>query len=337
MHDNEYILVTGGAGYIGSHTNKALDRCGYKTVVLDNLVNGHHELVKWGEFVEGDLKDLDTVCAVFKKYSIKAVMHFAAFAYVGESMEHPQRYYANNVANTINLLSVMNEFNVRNIIFSSSCTTYGEPEELPITEDHSQNPVNPYGRSKLMVERILQDSQKAYGLRYVILRYFNAAGADPDAELGEWHEPETHLIPLVLDAAAGKKDCIKVLGTDYDTKDGTCIRDYIHVSDLAEAHVLGLEYLFKGNEEGVFNLGNGNGYSVKEIIETAGKITGRKINVINSDRRLGDPAALVGSSKKAESILGWSPAYSDIEKIVGSAWVWHRKKNLLVKEKRENE
>ncbi len=319
------ILITGGAGYIGSHVNKKLYKKGYETVVLDNLIYGHREFVKWGEFILGDLEDTNLLRLVFKKYPIKAVMHFSAFAYVGESVKDPQKYYLNNVKNTLNLLQVMLENNVKYFIFSSTCATYGVPEKIPIPENHPQNPINPYGKSKLMVEKILEDYSKVYGLKYVSLRYFNAAGADPDCEIGEWHEPETHLIPLVLDVAIGKNEAIKIFGADYPTPDGTCIRDYIHVTDLANAHILALEYLFKEGKSDVFNLGNGNGFSVKQVIQTVEDITKRKINFIEWERRPGDPPVLVGSSEKARRVLRWEPRYYELSVVIGTAWEWHNK------------
>ncbi|HDD43346.1 MAG TPA: UDP-glucose 4-epimerase GalE [Candidatus Desulfofervidus auxilii] len=319
------ILITGGAGYIGSHVNKELYKKGYETVVLDNLIYGHREFVKWGEFILGDLENTEFLRFIFKKYPIKAVMHFAAFAYVEESMKEPQKYYLNNVKNTLNLLQVMLENNVEYFIFSSTCATYGIPAEIPIPENHPQNPVNPYGKSKLMIEKILEDYSRAYGLKYISLRYFNAAGADPDCEIGEWHEPETHLIPLVLDVAIGKSEAVKIFGTDYPTPDGTCIRDYIHVTDLANAHILALEYLFKKKKSDVFNLGNGNGFSVKEVLQTAENITKRKINFIEWGRRPGDPPVLVGSSEKAKKVLCWNPRYYELSLIIETAWEWHKK------------
>ena len=317
------VLICGGAGYIGSHANKLLSQKGYETVVFDNLVYGHREAVKWGKFIKGDLKNAEEIDAVFEKYPIDAVMHFAAYAYVGESVVEPEKYYVNNVANTLNLLHAMREHGCNKIIFSSTCATYGEPEKVPITEDMTQKPVNPYGASKFMVERILKDYGNAYGLKYIALRYFNAAGADPEGEIGEEHNPETHLIPLVLDAASGKRTDIKVFGTDYPTRDGSCIRDYIHVTDLASAHLLALEYLDNGGESGCFNLGNEQGTSVLEVIEAVRKVTGKDFKVTRTDRRPGDPATLVGSSEKAKQVLGWRPEYGDIETIVEHAWKWH--------------
>lgn len=317
------ILVCGGAGYIGSHVNKQLNKEGYDTVVFDNLVYGHREAVKWGEFIQGDLADPESLDLVFEKYDIDTVFHFAAYGYVGESMTEPEKYYYNNVVNTLNLLKVMRKYGCKKIIFSSTCATYGEPKKIPITEDMPQNPANTYGMTKLMVEKIFMDYQRAYGLRFVVLRYFNAAGADPDCELGESHDPEAHIIPLVLDAASGKRRDIKVFGTDYDTPDGSCIRDYIHVTDLADAHIRALHYLEEGNESDSFNLGNTVGTSVLEIIDSVKRVTGREFKVIPTDRRPGDPAKLIGSSEKARSILGWKPKYEDIDMIVAHAWKWH--------------
>jgi UDP-glucose 4-epimerase len=318
------ILITGGAGYIGSHTNKQLNQKGYSTVILDNLVYGHMSAVKWGSFVLADLSDIEQIRLVFNKFKITSVIHFAAYAYVGESVQQPEKYYFNNVVNTLNLLKVMQEFDVNKIIFSSTCATYGDPVEIPITESHIQNPINPYGKSKLIIENALSDYSKAYNLKYVALRYFNAAGADINAEIGEDHDPETHLIPLVLDAAKGKRESIKIFGTDYDTDDGTAVRDYIHVSDLADAHILALEYLESGGDSDVFNLGNGNGYSVKDVIETARKVTEKDIVAIEEERRPGDPDKLIGSSMKAKKILGWEPKYHQLEIIIKSAWKWHK-------------
>ena len=321
------ILIVGGAGYIGSHINKELSKKGKKTLILDNLIYGHKEAVKWGEFIEADLNDKEKIRNIFQTYKISAVMHFAAFAYVGESVTNPQKYYQNNVINTINLLDVMIEFNVNNFIFSSTCATYGNPIETPITESHPQNPINPYGQSKLMVEKILSDYSHAYDFNYVALRYFNAAGSDIDCEIGEDHNPETHLIPLILDAALGKREDIKIFGSDYDTKDGTAIRDYIHVTDLADAHILALEYLLKGNKSNIFNLGNGDGYSVAEVIECARKVTKQEIKATKQDRREGDPDTLIGSAQKAKDVLGWNPRYPDLESILQTAWNWHKKLN----------
>lgn len=322
------ILVCGGAGYIGSHINKQLNKEGYETIVFDNLIYGHREAVKWGIFEEGDLSNTEDIERVFSKYQIDAVFHFAAYAYVGESVGEPEKYYFNNVVNTLNLLKVMRKHNCKRIIFSSSCATYGEPRKVPITEEMEQNPINPYGATKLIVERIFKDYQKAYGLEFVVLRYFNAAGADPEGEIGECHIPETHLIPLVLEAARGKRPYIKVFGTDYETKDGSCIRDYIHVSDLASAHLLALHYLEKGGESDFFNLGNEQGTSVLEVIDSVKRVTGKSFDVVFAERRSGDPAILVGSSKKAQRVLGWKPNYGDINTIVEHAWEWHKRANF---------
>ncbi|MBQ8915049.1 MAG: UDP-glucose 4-epimerase GalE [Clostridia bacterium] len=319
------ILVCGGAGYIGSHVNKELNLCGYETVVFDNLVYGHPEAVKWGKLYRGDLANIGDIERVFCENRIDAVLHFAAYAYVGESVDEPEKYYYNNVTNTLNLLSVMRKHGCKRIVFSSTCATYGEPEKTPITEDMPQNPINPYGATKLMVERIFKDYHKAYGLEFAVLRYFNAAGADPDGEIGESHTPETHIIPLILDAAAGKREDIKVFGTDYPTADGSCVRDYIHVKDLATAHVLALKNLEAGGESDFFNLGNTKGTSVLEVIESVKRVTGRDFKVTFSERRAGDPAILVGSSEKIRSVLGWQPQYGDIDTIVSHAWTWHQK------------
>lgn len=318
------ILVCGGAGYIGSHVNKQLNKEGYDTIVFDNLIYGHRKAVKWGTFVKGDLADMDAIEAVFEGYRIDAVFHFAAYAYVGESVKQPEKYYYNNVVNTLNLLKVMRKHGCDKIIFSSTCAIYGEPEHVPITEDMMQNPINPYGATKLMVEGIFKDYRKAYGLKFVALRYFNAAGADPDGEIGESHNPETHLIPLILDAASGKREDVKVFGMDYDTPDGSCIRDYIHVADLADAHLLAFHHLEEGNSGGFFNLGNMVGTSVLEVIESVRRVTGREFEVTFTGRRPGDPAKLVGSSGKAWRVLGWKPMYGDIDTIVAHAWRWHQ-------------
>lgn len=322
------ILICGGAGYIGSHTNKLLSQQGYETVIFDNLVYGHKEAVKWGTFIQGDLKNLEEIEAVFQKYPIDAVFHFAAYAYVGESVQEPKKYYYNNVVNTLNLLHVMHQHSCNKIVFSSTCATYGEPEKVPITENILQDPINPYGFTKLAVEHILKDYHRAYGLEYAVLRYFNAAGADPEGEIGESHNPETHLIPLVLDAAAGKRPDLKVFGTDYPTADGSCVRDYIHVTDLAQAHLLALKYLENGGESDCFNLGNEKGTSVLEIVEAVKRVTGRNFKVTLADRRLGDPAVLVGSSEKARRVLGWKPEYADIDTIVRHADAWCQSRNF---------
>ena len=325
------ILVTGGAGYIGSHAVLALMNAGYEVIILDNLVYGHRDLVEnvlKAELIVGDISDRTLLDKLFASRNIAAVMHFSAYAYVGESVTDPAKYYRNNVIGTVTLLEAMISASIKNFVFSSTCATYGVPHTVPITEDPSQNPINPYGATKLMVERILQDFDVAYGLKSVCFRYFNAAGADPTGLLGEDHQPETHLLPLVLMAALGKRDSVSIFGTDYPTPDGTCIRDYIHVTDLADAHILGLEYLLKGGDTAVFNLGNGQGFSVKEAIDTARVVTGREIKVVMSDRRPGDPPTLVGSSDKAKNILGWEPKYPALKEILTHAWKWHQQRHI---------
>ena len=327
---NSTILVTGGAGYIGSHTVLALQRAGYEVVILDNLVHGHQDIaegVLQAKLVIGDTSDRLLLDRLFKTYDFAGVMHFAAYAYVGESVGNPEKYYHNNVIGTLTLLQAMRAASVDTFVFSSTCATYGVPNTVPIPENHPQQPINPYGASKLMVERILEDFDTAYNFKSVILRYFNAAGADPTGLLGEDHTPETHLIPLVLMTAMGQRESVSIFGTDYPTVDGTCIRDYIHVSDLADAHVLALEYLLRGGSTDVFNLGNGNGFSVREVIETAKAVTGEKIKVVECARRPGDPAILVGSSEKASKILGWSPQYANLTEILTHAWQWHQQRH----------
>ncbi|MBC6679565.1 UDP-glucose 4-epimerase GalE [Zhenpiania hominis] len=320
------ILICGGAGYIGSHTNKLLADNGYETIIFDNLIYGHEEAVKWGIFRKGDLKNSDEIEELFQDYKIDAVLHFAAYAYVGESVKEPEKYYINNVSNTLNLLKTMRKHGCKKIIFSSTCATYGKPVNMPITENMKQMPINPYGTSKYMIERILDDYHRAYDLEYVVLRYFNAAGADFGGEVGESHDPETHVIPLLLDAASGKKDEFKIFGTDYQTPDGSCIRDYIHVVDLARAHLAALKYLEQGRKSDCFNLGNEVGISIFELIETTRKVTGKNFKVIYADKRVGDPAVLVASSAKAKATFNWKPKYSDIETIIKSAWQWHENK-----------
>lgn len=322
------ILITGGAGYIGSHANLELVNQGYKTVILDNLVYGHREFVREGEFFLGDTGNRELLDLIFDKYEIDAVMHFAAYAYVGESVQSPAIYYQNNVGKTLTLFDAMRENEVDKFVFSSTCATYGNPDFTPITEDHPQRPINPYGRTKLMVEQVLEDYSRAYGMRYVSLRYFNAAGADPQARVGELHDPETHLIPLALEAAIDPARTISVFGTDYETPDGTCIRDYIHVTDLATAHNLALQHLMDGGASDIFNLGNGQGFSVKEVIDCARRVSGRDLREDYTARRPGDPAVLVGSAEKAKAILGWKPRYEDLEEMVGTAWKWRTTKPL---------
>lgn len=322
------ILVAGGAGYIGSHTVKYLLKNGYKVVVLDNLVYGHKEAVLTPNFEQVDLKDKAEVDKVFKKYDIEAVIHFAAYTYVGESVTEPQKYYWNNVVNTLNLLDVMKEHDVKTIVFSSTCATYGNPQYMPMDEKHPQSPINPYGKTKFMMEQIMADYDSAYGLKYAALRYFNAAGCDEDGDLGESHDPETHLIPLVLKAIKGERDCITVFGTDYETSDGTCIRDYIHVEDLADAHMKALEKIFATNQSYCINLGTGIGTSVKEIIDAAEDVTGKKVPVVYGQRRAGDPAKLFASNTMAKEVLGWNPKYTDVKDIIKTAWDWEQNKNF---------
>lgn len=319
------ILVVGGAGYIGSHLVKELVEK-EEVIVLDNLATGHEEAIdSLAVFVKGDLGKAEDLEPIFTKYPIKAVMHFAAFSLVGESVQDPYKYYENNVANTLTLLRVMLKYNVKNFIFSSTAATYGIPEDEIITENSLTAPINPYGKSKLMVEQMLADFHAAYGLNYVVLRYFNAAGAHQSGEIGENHDPETHLIPIILQHLLGQRESISVFGTDYPTEDGTCIRDYIHVTDLASAHIKALEALLDGSKAAeTYNLGNGVGYSVKEVIETCKKVTERQANVVFADRRAGDPARLIASSDKIYQELGWK-AERGLETIIQSAWAWHQK------------
>ena len=318
------ILVTGGAGYIGSHTCKALHNAGFTPVTFDNLVYGHREAGKWGPFIEGDLNDRALLEQVIREHAVTAVIHFAAYAYVGESMQYPEKYFSNNVVNTLNLLDAMKSCGTGTIVFSSTCATYGLPERLPIDERHPQNPVNPYGESKLFVERVLKWYEVAYGIRSVPLRYFNAAGADAEGEIGEDHTPETHLIPLVIEAALGMRSHVQVFGTDYPTPDGTAIRDYIHVTDLGDAHVKALDYLLAGGDSVALNLGTGNGYSVKEVISAVESVSGRSVPTQLSARRPGDPSELVANAVNANQRLGWVPALSSLENIARTAWNWHR-------------
>jgi UDP-glucose 4-epimerase len=319
------ILVVGGAGYIGSHMVMDLLRADYPVVTLDNLSRGHRELLPGGEFVEGDLGNPADLDRVFSQYPVQAVMHFAAHSQVGESVEQPLMYYRNNVANTITLLEAMQKAAVRHFIFSSTAAVYGEPVQVPITEGHPCAPTNPYGATKLAVERLLADVSHAGDLTYSILRYFNAAGADASGKIGERHQPETHLIPLVLQVATGERDSIRIFGDDYPTPDGTCLRDYIHVSDLTSAHLLALEALLKGGGNSTYNLGNSTGYSVKQIIESARAITGHPIPAITDKRRAGDPAVLVADSARIRAELGWQPVYEDIDAIIRTAWEWHQR------------
>ncbi|HAG84700.1 MAG TPA: UDP-glucose 4-epimerase GalE [Cyanobacteria bacterium UBA12227] len=324
------ILVTGGAGYIGSHAVLALKQAGYEVIVLDNLSYGHRELVEQVlqvKLIVGDISDRALLDHIFITHNITAVMHFAAYIAVGESVTDPAKYYRNNVTGTLTLLEAMIAASIKTFVFSSSCALYGIPKSIPLVEDHPQDPISPYATTKWMVERILSDFDQAYNLKSVCFRYFNAAGADPTGLLGEDHTPETHLIPLVIFAALGKRESVSIFGTDYPTRDGTCIRDYIHVTDLAQAHVLGLEYLLNGGESTVFNLGNGSGFSVREVIETTREVTGKDIKIVECDRRPGDPPVLVGSSDKARNVLGWQPQYSDLKDILTHAWQWHQQRH----------
>ncbi len=317
------ILVTGGAGYIGSHTCKALAAAGYVPVALDNLSCGHRWAVRWGPLEVADLADREALDRVLRAHRIGAVIHFAASAYVGESMADPGKYFRNNVANTLNLLEAMREAQVATIVFSSTCATYGIPEAVPITEKQRQLPVNPYGESKLFIERALHWHDVAHGLRWMALRYFNAAGADPDGEIGEDHEPETHLIPLAIETALGRRPELQVMGTDYPTPDGTAIRDFVHVTDLADAHVRALRRLEGGGANGALNLGTGSGHSVREVVAMVERITGSRVNARNAPRRAGDPAALVAAPGRANEVLGWQPRWSGLDRIVQTAYQWH--------------
>ncbi len=315
------ILVTGGAGYIGSHACKALASKGFEPIVYDNLSRGNRWAVKWGPLEEGDLGDIERVRGVLERHKPAAVMHFAAFAYVGELMRDPLLYSRNNIWGSTVLLQALVDYAPLPVVFSSTCSTYGIPQTVPIPETHAQNPINPYGFSKLVVERLLSDLELVYGLRSVSLRYFNAAGADREGEIGEEHNPETHLVPLVLEAARDGT-AVRVLGTDYETPDGTCIRDYIHVSDIADAHLLALDYLLKGGASCALNLANARGYSVKEVIATAERICGRSVRMEMAPRREGDPPILVGSAMRAQSLLGWRPTRSALEIQIADAWNW---------------
>ena len=319
------ILVLGGAGYIGSHTALELVKAGNEVVIADNLVTGYRKAIPEGaKFYEGDLRDSDFLDNLFHQENIDAVIHFAAYSLVGESVTNPLKYYDNNLYGTKVLLEAMVKNNVGKIVFSSTAATYGEPENIPILESDRTCPTNPYGETKLAMEKMFKWTAEAHGLRYVSLRYFNACGADESGTIGEAHNPESHLIPLILQVPNGKRETISIYGTDYDTPDGTCIRDYIHVTDLAQAHILAVQYLNNGGESDIFNLGNGVGYSVREIIETARKVTGHPIPATETSRRAGDPARLVASSEKAKSVLGWKPVHDSLEEIIASAWNWHK-------------
>ena len=321
------ILVLGGAGYIGSHTVYELIGSGADVVVADNLETGHREAVHpQARFYQGDIRSRDFLDRLFQQEAIDAVIHFAANSLVGESMMNPLKYYDNNLCGTKVLLEAMVAHNVRKIVFSSTAATYGEPVNIPILETDPTHPTNPSGETKLAMERMFHWAGKAHGLRYVSLRYFNACGAHKSGKIGEMHQPETHLIPIILQVPLGKRESVSIYGEDYDTRDGTCVRDYIHVTDLAQAHILAVEYLNRGGESDIFNLGNGVGFTVKEVIECARKVTGHPIPAISAPRRAGDPAQLVASSEKAKNILGWNPQYDDLETIIASAWNFHRKR-----------
>jgi UDP-glucose 4-epimerase len=316
------ILVVGGAGYIGSHMVKMLLAAGHAVTTFDNLSSGHRDAVLGGEFVQGDLADPVALDVLFSTRRFNAVMHFASFIQVGESVRRPDMYYRNNFSNTLNLLDAMTKHGVGRFIFSSTAAVFGEPDYVPIDEAHPNRPVNPYGRSKWMVEQALEDYDRAFGMKSVCLRYFNAAGADPDGLLGERHDPETHLIPLILQAASGRREHIQVFGRDYDTPDGTCIRDYIHIVDLCSAHLLALRHLVGGGGSERFNLGNGAGFSVQQVIDAAERVAGRKVKVLDGSRREGDPARLVADAGRARHVLGWMPEFADLETIVAHAWRW---------------
>jgi UDP-glucose 4-epimerase len=323
----EKILVIGGAGYIGSHMVKQLLQENYEVVILDNLSTGYRRLVTGGQLIVGELGDSELLDRIFRKHKIAAVMHFAAFSLVGESVGMPLKYYRNNISETVSLIEAMIRNEVMRFIFSSTAAVYGEPRETPINEEHTCNPTNPYGVTKRCVERILADCDTAHGLKSVCLRYFNASGADPIGDIGEMHEPESHLIPLVLKSALTQKP-INIFGTDYPTPDGTCLRDYVHVTDLADAHMLALNALLEGAASTVYNLGNSVGYSVRQVIERASRVTGKNIPVMETARRPGDPAILVANSDKIKQSLGWQPQYEALETIIETAWNWHRRQSI---------
>ncbi len=318
------ILVTGGAGYIGSHACKALAEAGHTPVTFDNLETGWRDAVKFGPFAQGDLLDRARLDEVFAEFQPDAVMHFAALSQVGESMSHPGKYWRNNVAGSLNLIEAAVAAGCKNFVFSSTCATYGDQDNVVLDENSAQYPINAYGASKRAIEDILRDFEASDGLRHVIFRYFNVAGADPDAEVGEFHQPETHLIPLMLDAIDGKRDALTIFGTDYDTPDGTCIRDYVHVCDLVDAHVLGLDWLAHGKESRVFNLGTGSGFSVREVIDHSREVTNREVPFTEGPRRAGDCTKLVSGSTRAEAELGWKPTRSTLKQMITDAWRWHQ-------------
>ena len=324
--DRPRVLVAGGAGYVGSHTCLALHEAGFLPVVYDNLSNGHEEFVRWGPFARGDILDAERLDAVMAEHRPVAIVHFAALIEVGVSVREPLAFYRNNVAGTLTLLEASRRAGVDALVFSSTCATYGDPLRLPLDEDHPQNPVSPYGRSKLMVEDMLRDADMAHGIRSVALRYFNAAGADPEGRIGEWHDPETHLIPLVIDAALGRRADIKIFGTDYDTRDGTCVRDYVHVLDLADAHVRAVRYLLDGGASQAINLGTGVGTTVRELIDAVAAASGRAIPQVTNERRPGDATTLVADNARARDVLGWRPERT-LDEIVGTAWRWHASRN----------
>ena len=319
------LLVVGGAGYIGSHMVKLLLGAGHEVVVLDNLSSGHRSSLVGGVFVQGDLANPTVLERLFLAHRFDAVFHFASFIEVGESVSNPAKYYRNNFTNTLNLIDAMIRANVKRLVFSSSAAIFGEPEHTPIKEDHKCDPTNAYGRSKLMVEQALQDYDRAYEFKSICLRYFNAAGADPMGEIGERHDPETHLIPILLQVASGRRRQVKIFGRDYDTPDGTCIRDYIHVQDLCHAHLQALNYLVDAGKSDAFNLGNGQGFSVQEVLSTVQRITARRVKAEDAPRRAGDPARLVANSSKATRILGWKPQYGELDAVVAHAWAWEKK------------
>lgn len=322
--DSKKVLVTGGAGYIGSHACKALAQAGYQPITFDNLSRGNRVAVKWGPLEIGDIRDRAAVLKVLKTHEPVAILHFAALAYVGESVTHPLEYYDNNLLGSLSLIQASVAAGIEALVFSSTCATYGAPRQQLIDESHPQQPINPYGQSKLCVEQILRDVGHATRLRYMNLRYFNAAGADSEAEIGEMHDPETHLIPLAIAAASGSAPGFTIYGSDYDTPDGTCVRDYIHVSDLARAHVLGLKYLLDGNDSVSLNLGTGVGFSNREVVEKIDELSGAHIRIQYGARRAGDPASLVANPARASTLLGWVPEQSDIDNIVRTAWNWHK-------------
>lgn len=318
------IFVTGGAGYIGSHTSLELSKKGYTPIVYDNLSNGHVEFAKWGPFERGDIRDRGKLEEMFKKYKPAAIVHFAALIEVGDSTKNPANFYDNNVSGTVTLLGAAQAAGIDKIVFSSTCATYGIPNSIPMDESHRQAPINPYGRSKLIVEQILSDLDRYQGLRSVILRYFNAGGADPEGRMGEWHTPETHAIPLAIETALGKRSQFQIFGSDYDTRDGSCLRDFIHVSDLADAHVRAIEHLLNGGKSIALNLGTGHGTTVKELLATVQRVSGQNFKIEYSPRREGDSPALVADNSLAKRTIGWSPRYN-LEEIISTAWNWHSK------------